>query len=50
MAVAILILILLIVIAVQNYYIRWLKKEICLRDGTYKPKEKKRLFKRKKQS
>lgn len=39
-------LIFLIIIIVQNIYIRYLKKEICLRDGTYKPKEKKGLFKR----
>ncbi len=43
---------LLIFIAVdvgQHFYIEYLKKEICLRDGTYKPKENilKRLFKRK---
>ena len=41
---------LLVFIAVdvaQAIYIRYLKKEICLRDGTYKPKKKKRFFGRK---
>lgn len=36
------------IVIVQNIYIRYLKKEICLRDGTYKPKERKRFFRRRK--
>ena len=31
---------------IQNFYIRYLKKEICLRDGTYQPKKRKRLFRK----
>lgn len=44
-----LMLLLLIVDLVQEIYIRHLKKEICLRDGTYKPKTNRffRLFRRK---
>ncbi len=41
-----LLLIFLIIIIIQNFYIRYLKKEICLRDGTYKPKKRKRLFRK----
>ncbi|MBQ5563772.1 MAG: hypothetical protein IIT39_10345 [Clostridia bacterium] len=33
--------VLFIIIVIQNFYIRYLKKEICLRDGTYQPKESK---------
>lgn len=33
-----LLLLFIIVDIVQGIYINWLKKEICLRDGTYKPK------------
>ena len=39
-------LIFLIIIIIQNFYIRYLKKEICLRDGTYQPKKRKRLFRK----
>ena len=38
---------LLIFIAVdvgQHFYIEYLKKEICLRDGTYQPKKRKSFF------
>ena len=41
-----LLLIFLIIIIIQNFYIRYLKKEICLRDGTYQPKKRKRLFRK----
>jgi len=41
-------LIFLIIIIIQNFYIRYLKKEICLRDGTYQPKKRKRLFRKRK--
>ena len=41
-------LIFLIIIIIQNVYIRYLKKEICLRDGTYQPKKRKRLFRKRK--
>lgn len=41
-------LICLIIIIVQNIYIRYLKKEICLRDGTYQPKKRKKLFRKRK--
>ena len=41
-----LLLIFLIIIIIQNFYIRYLKKEICLRDGTYKPKKRKSLFRK----
>ena len=45
-----LLLIFIAVDAAQCLYIRWLKKEIALRDGTYKPKVSilKRFFKRRK--
>ena len=43
-------LIFLIIIIIQNFYIRYLKKEICLRDGTYQPKKRKRLFHEPKES
>ena len=43
-------LIFLIIIIIQNFYIRYLKKEICLRDGTYQPKKRKRLFHKPKES
>ena len=33
-----LLLIFIIIDIAQGIYIKWLKKEICLRDGTYKPK------------
>ena len=38
--------IMFIIVIIQNFYIRYLKKEICLRDGTYKPKERKGWFRR----
>ena len=38
--------VLFIIIVIQNFYIRYLKKEICLRDGTYQPKKRKRLFRK----
>ena len=41
-----LLLVFLIIIIIQNFYIRYLKKEICLRDGTYQPKKRKRLFRK----
>ena len=41
-------LIFLIIIIIQNFYIRYLKKEICLRDGTYQPKKRKKLFRKRK--
>ena len=41
-------LIFLIIIIIQNFYIRYLKKEICLRDGTYQPKKRKGLFRKRK--
>lgn len=46
----ILFFVLFFIIVIQNFYIRYLKKEICLRDGTYRPKESrlKRLFRRRK--
>ena len=43
-----LLLIFLIIIIIQNFYIRYLKKEICLRDGTYQPKKRKKLFRKRK--
>ena len=39
--VTLLFFVLFIIIVIQNFYIRYLKKEICLRDGTYQPKESK---------
>ena len=44
-----LLLIFIVIDVGQHLYIEYLKKEISLRDGTYKPKENilKRLFKRK---
>ena len=41
-------LIFLIIIIIQNFYIRYLKKEICLRDGTYQPKKRKGFFRKRK--
>ena len=41
-------LIFLIIIIIQNFYIRYLKKEICLRDGTYQPKKRKEFFRKRK--
>ena len=41
-------LIFLIIIIIQNFYIRYLKKEICLRDGTYQPKKRKSFFRKRK--
>lgn len=38
--------VLFVVIVIQNAYIRYLKKEICLRDGTYQPKKRKKLFRK----
>lgn len=45
-----LLLIFIIIDVAQTLYIKWLKKEICLRDGTYKPKANRFLkwFKKKK--
>lgn len=47
-----LLLIFIAVDATQCLYIRWLKKEIALRDGTYKPKENilKRIFRKKRKN
>ena len=42
----ILFFVLFFIIVIQNFYIRYLKKEICLRDGTYQPKKRKRLFRK----
>ena len=44
-----LLLIFVVIDIVQGIYIKWLKKEICLRDGTYKPKPSRssELFRRK---
>ena len=41
-------LIFLIIIIIQNFYIRYLKKELCLRDGTYQPKKRKGFFRKRK--
>ena len=41
-------LIFLIIIIIQNFYIRYLKKEICLRDGTYQSKKRKGFFRKRK--
>ena len=47
-----LLLIFIAVDAAQCFYIRRLKKEIALRDGTYKPKENilKRIFRKKRKN
>ena len=47
-----LLLIFIAVDATQCLYIRWLKKEIALRDGTYKAKENilKRVFRKKRKN
>ena len=47
-AVTLLFFILFLIIVIQNIYIRYLKKEICLRDGTYQPKKRKSLFRKRK--
>ena len=47
-AVALLFFVLFIIIVIQNFYIRYLKKEICLRDGTYQPKKRKGFFRKRK--
>lgn len=40
-----LLLIFIVIDVVQTFYIKWLKKEICLRDGTYKQPKPNRLLK-----
>ena len=43
-----LLLIFIVIDVGQHLYIEYLKKEISLRDGTYQPKKRKRLFRKRK--